>query len=109
MDNAENDGKYLPNVEIHVSEDRLSAAAGGGRESRLSPEQIAALQKTLATLVAGFRPPEPRDDDGALRLSSLEVELGFKIETGSGSMIKLIFDASAEASITAKIGWSRPK
>ncbi len=96
-----------PLVEIHVADGGLSAAAGGGHGSRLSSDQILALQATLGTLVSGFRPPKTHEEGDGLRLASLEIELGFKVETGSGSVLKLIFDASGEASITAKVVWSR--
>jgi hypothetical protein len=47
-----------PVVEIHVARSHGGAAASGERDSRLSPEQIAALQQTISGLVSGFRPPE---------------------------------------------------
>lgn len=98
-----------PTVEIHVAPSRMSAAAGAQRDTRLSDEQIAALQLTLANLVAGFRPPKEEPPDSGLRLNSIEIELGFKVETGSGSVLKLLLDASAEANITAKVAWGREK
>jgi hypothetical protein len=103
-----------PRIEIHAPRGRLGAAAGIA-DTLLSSDQIAALQQTITTLVAGFRPPSGTDagakaaDASSVRFESLEVELGFKLELGSGSVLKLVFDAGSEASITAKITWSRPK
>ena len=103
-----------PRIEIHAPKVRLGVAAGVA-DTLLHGDQIAALQQTITTLVAGFRPPSEPDagaktaDGSSVRFESLEIQLGFKLELGSGSVIKLIFDAGSEASITAKVTWSRPK
>jgi hypothetical protein len=96
-----------PVVEIHAGGRRLSAAAHGPQDSRLTPGQVAALQNTLATLMAGFRPPEERIERSGMRIDTLEIELGFKIETGTGGILRLLLDASAEASISAKVVWKQ--
>jgi hypothetical protein len=103
-------GMSLPVVEIHVAADGISAAASGPSDSRLSPEQIAAIQQTLMSLVSGFRPPSVDADKGkgGLQLGSLELELGFKLETGAGTVLKLLLNATAEASIKAKVVWGQP-
>jgi hypothetical protein len=103
---------FAPIVEIYIARSRrVSAAASstGGSESRLSPEQVLALQQTLTSFVSGFHPPEVHEEHAGFRLDSLEVELSFKVETGAGSMLKLLLDASAEASIKANVVWNRPK
>jgi len=101
-----------PRIEIHAPKGRLGAAAGIA-DTLLSGDQIEALQQTIATLVAGFQPPSGTEakaaDASPVRFESLEVELGFKLELGAGSVLKLVFDASSEASINAKVTWSRPK
>jgi Trypsin-co-occurring domain 1 len=99
-----------PKVEIHAPKAKLGAAAGIG-DTLLSKDQIDALQVTITTLVAGFEPPAAaaKEDDKSVRFESLEVELGFKLELAAGAVLKLVFDASSEASITAKVTWSRPK
>jgi len=101
-----------PVVEIHAPKGKLGAAAGIG-DTLLSGGQIVALQQTITTLVAGFQPPSENQakaaGDASVRFESLEVELGFKLELSAGSVLKLVFDASSEASITAKVTWSRPK
>jgi hypothetical protein len=103
-----------PQIEIHASKARLGAASGIAG-TLLNSDQIAALQQAITTLVAGFRPPSAPDpaaktaDDSTVRFESLEVELSLKLEVGSGSVIKVVFDAGSEASITAKVIWSRPK
>jgi hypothetical protein len=95
-------------VEIYVGSGGISAAAGA-TDTRLSPEQIAAIQQTVTTLINGFRPPEAHADDDKIFLNSLEVHLGFTLQAGSGPALKLFLDASAQASILVKVVWSRKK
>ena len=97
-----------PLVEIYVGPSGVSAAAGAS-DTRLSPEQIAAVQQTVTTLVNGFRPPETHADNDKIALNSLEVNLGFTLQAGSGPALKLFLDASAQASIQVKVVWSRKK
>jgi hypothetical protein len=109
-----NSPEPMPRVEIHAPKGHIGAAAGIG-DTLLSSDQIASLQQTITTLISGFRPPTATqagahpDPASPVRFESLEVELGFKLELGAGSIVKLVFDAGSEASITAKVTWSRPK
>ena len=100
-----NENENTPKVEIHVDQNRLSAAASGQTDTKLSDAQISVLQSTLTTLATGFQPPKQKEDDGQLSIKNVEIELSFKLTTGSGGVLKLLFDASTEASIKAKIVW----
>ena len=107
--NEPNVGATVPQVEIHVVPRAISAAAGGGGGggSRLSPQQINAIQQTVIGLVAGFRPPVATEGGDGLSIKSLELELGFKVEAGVGSILNLFLDAKAESNIVARVVWSR--
>jgi hypothetical protein len=96
-------------VEIHTQPSRVGAAAGRQPESKLSDEQIVAIQATVNGLISGFKPPATETTEGTtMALDSIEVELGFKLEAGMGGLLKLMFvDAKGEASITAKATWRR--
>ena len=98
-----------PHVDIYIGSSRMGAAAGGSGETKLSSDQIAAIQATISELISGFHPPEVPKNENRIGLESLEVELGFKIEAGSGPLLKLLLDGKGEASIRAKVVWSRPK
>jgi hypothetical protein len=105
--NEPNVGATVPQVEIHVVPRAISAAAGGGGGSRLSQQQINAIQQTVIGLVAGFRPPVATEGGDGLSIKSLELELGFKVEAGVGSILNLFLDAKAESNIVARVVWSR--
>ena len=96
----------VPQVEIHVARDRLSAAAGG-TDTHLSPEQIAAIQQTVTNLINGFHPPAAQAEDTRFKLDSMEVDLGFTVEASAGLTLKLVLNAKAQASINVKVVWSR--
>lgn len=107
------DNEDTPKVEIHVARPRLGAAASGAN-TLLTDEHIALLKTTISQLVLGMEPPAtPAKPEGSpsdgVRFEAIELELSFKLEFGSGQILKLIFDSSAEASISAKVTWARPK
>lgn len=93
-------------VEIHGNSSGADAMAGSD-ETKLNNRQIAAIQETVASLTRGFQPPSTIVSDGEFALSSCEIEIGFKIEAGAGSLIKLVFNGTSEASIVAKLAWKR--
>lgn len=97
-----------PTIEIHFASSEISAAAGE-TNTRLSPEQIAAIQQTVSALASDFHPPVSKIEDDHFRMESLEMGLGFTIEAGTGPALKLILDASTKASIDVKVTWSRKK
>jgi hypothetical protein len=105
-ENKVNENTKTPAIEIHVGRS-YSAAASAVSDSKLSPEQIEALQTTIASLISGFRPPDPPATEDKFGLDSLEIEIGFKVETSSGTALKLLLDAKGEANIRAKVVWSR--
>jgi hypothetical protein len=98
-----------PNVEIHVNSQRMSAAASGEIESKLSDEQLRAIQITISKLVQGFCPQPQDEKDSNFKLSSIKLTIGFKLEIRTGSAIKLILDSSSEASISTTCEWNKEK
>jgi hypothetical protein len=98
----------VPPVEIHIAANRLSAAAGE-KDTRLTPEQVTAIQQTVTSLIDGFHPPAAQPEDSSFLLDSLEVDLGFTVEASAGITLKLVLNAKAQASINVKVVWSRKK
>ncbi len=111
-EDQKDENSMTPTVEIYIpTKGNITSAAQSrgsrGNDSKLSSEQIAVLQATLTNLMTGFHPPDVSDTDSGLKLDSLELELAFKVETGTGTAIKLLLDGKVEASITAKVGWKK--
>ncbi len=96
-----------PAIEVHVRRDRFDAAQSGG-DSRLGDDDIRALQTAVAGIVAGFRPPDHPPEAGGYTLDEFEVAIGFKIETGTGAVLRLVLDGKAEAELSATLRWKRP-
>lgn len=95
------------NIVFGLPCDSDSPAATLQEEYSLSEIQITAIQNAVKSLVSGFEPPVQKSEEGVMNLDSLEIEIGLKIEAGIGKALKLIFDAGVNASIIAKVKWSR--
>lgn len=80
-------------------------AEGAGQ---LSPAQVSAIQSSVSTLIAGFKPDVAANIEGAIALDAVEIELSFKVSADAGGVLRIILvGGKAEATIRAKATWKR--